>query len=58
MKQDRNKIDVRSSIEIAQALLKKMQAYESAIKAKPIKSRAEKRHVTFLGSLLKSNSTK
>lgn len=58
MKQHQNKIKTRSSIQIAQALITKMQAYESAINSKPLKSPAEKRHVTFLGSLLKSNSTK
>jgi hypothetical protein len=50
MKQDRTKIDARSSIEIAKALLKKIEAYESKINAKAVKSRAEKRHITFLTS--------
>jgi hypothetical protein len=58
MKKDRTKIDARSSIEIAQALLNKMQGYQSAIKAKPVKSSAETRHLAVLSSILKSNSTK
>ena len=58
MKQDRTKVDARSSTEIAHALIAKMQAYESAIKRKPVKSPAEKRHLAVLSSILKSNSTK
>jgi hypothetical protein len=48
MKQDRIKIDARSSTDIARALLKTMMEYEKKIDLKAVKSRAEKRHVTFL----------
>jgi hypothetical protein len=54
MKKDRIKIDAPSSTDIARALLEKMQAYESKINAKQVKSRAEKRHLTFLSSFRKS----
>jgi hypothetical protein len=54
MKQDRNKIDARSSTDIARALLKTMMEYEKKIDSKVVKSRAEKRRVTFLRSFRES----